>query len=165
MQARTSSSPRALVVPGVVAGLAGAILIDAYLIVTLVFATRAVGFAAFFQFTAAGAIGPAAYADNNSVYLGFILHVLVSIAWGVGYAFVAVRTPQVFARPLLSGIAFGIVVMLAMQLVEVAANIYRQPTTFSLFNAFVAHVVFFGIPVAYIATTMLERSRTSPRRG
>ncbi len=160
-----TSSPWALAMPGVVAGLVGGVLIDAYLIVTLVLATHTVGLAAFFQFTAAGTIGPAAYTQPSSVYLGIALHFLVSIAWGVGYAFVAARTPQVLARPLLSGIAFGVVVMLAMQLVEVAANLYRLPTTFSLFNAFVAHIAFFGIPVAYIVTTMLERSHPSPHRG
>jgi len=49
-------------------------------------------------------------------------------------------------------------VMLAMQLVEVAANIYTLPDTFGLANALVAHIVFFGIPVAYVARARLSRS-------
>jgi len=55
-----------------------------------------------------------------------------------------------------SGTVFGIVVMLAMQLVEVAANVYRLPDTFALANTLIAHVAFFGIPVAYIVTRQLD---------
>jgi ABC-type antimicrobial peptide transport system permease subunit len=46
-----------------------------------------------------------------------------------------------------------------MQLVEVAANIYTHlPDTFELVNALIAHTLFFGIPIAYIA-----RWRLAPR--
>jgi hypothetical protein len=49
--------------------------------------------------------------------------------------------------------------MLAMQLVEVAANIYRLPDTFAIANGFIAHTVFFGIPIAYIVRATLAPSR------
>jgi FtsH-binding integral membrane protein len=110
----------------------------------------------FYQFVASGVLGKAAYAEPTAAYFGVALHAVVGIAWGIGYAYVAARTPQVRDRPLVSGIAFGVVVMIAMQFVEVAANIYRLPDTFSLFNSFVAHVAFFGLPVAYIVAKRLE---------
>jgi hypothetical protein len=145
----------ALVVAGVAAGVAGAIFIDAYLIVVLVFALHSTSIAGLYDYVASGAIGQAAYASSTAPYLGVALHVAVSLTWAIGYAYVAARTPQVLQRPLLSGVAFGFVVMVAMQLVEVAAGIYRVPTTLSLGNDFVAHTVFFGIPVAYIVTRRL----------
>lgn len=136
--------------PGIVAGLTGAVLIDAYLLLTVVAAARATSLAGFYEFVASGALGSAAYAVPSAVYLGVVLHLAIGVAWGVGYAYVATRTPHVRARPLVSGIAFGFVVMISMQFVEVAANIYRLPDAFSLFNGAVAHVAFFGLPVAYI---------------
>ncbi len=148
----------AVVVAGVTAGLAGAVIVDVYLIVVLVVLLHSMSVPALYQFVASGAIGKGAYSLPAAVYLGIALHVAVSLAWAVGYAYVAAQTPQVLRRPLLSGTAFGFVVMLAMQLVEVAAGIYTLPTTGSLANEILAHTVFFGIPVAYIVTRRLERA-------
>jgi hypothetical protein len=136
--------------PGLLAGFAGAVIVDAYLLVTLVAVTHTYTVAQFYDFVASGAIGKAAYADPHAAWIGLVLHLVVGTAWGVGYAYAAARSSQLNARPLTSGIVFGIVVMLAMQLVEVAANIYTLPSTFSLVNSFVAHTLFFGIPVAAI---------------
>jgi hypothetical protein len=156
---RQRTLPLPAVLAGVLAGLAGAVSIDAYLIVVLVLGFHSIDLAGFYQFIASGAIGQAAYAGPGGAVLGVALHLIVSLAWGVGYAYVAARTPQVVERPLVSGITFGIVVMLAMQLVEVAGGIYRQPDTFSLANALVANVLFFGIPVAYIVRWKLNQAR------
>jgi hypothetical protein len=145
--------------PGIVAGLTGAVLIDAYLILTVVVAARATSLTGFYRFVASGVLGAAAYAAPSAVLLGIVLHLAIGAAWGVGYAYVAARTPQVRARPLPSGIAFGFVVMIAMQLVEVAANIYRLPDTLSLLNGAVAHVAFFGLPIAYIVSARLDALR------
>jgi uncharacterized membrane protein YagU involved in acid resistance len=154
MQSGTLPAP-ALIAAGITAGVAGAIFIDAYLIVVLVYVLHSTNIAGLYEYVASGAIGQAAYATANAAYLGAVLHVVVSLTWAIGYAYVAARTPQVLQRPLLSGVAFGFVVMVAMQLVEVAAGIYRQPTTLSLGNEIVAHTVFFGIPVAYVVTRRL----------
>jgi len=157
MHARSLPLP-AFALPGIAAGLIGAVLIDAYLLIVFVLLTHTLSAAAFYEYVASGAIGPAAYTTPGSVLFGIAIHLLVGIAWGVGYAFVATRMPQVRARPLLSGIAYGFVVMIAMQLVEVAANIYVQPTTFSLGNQLIAHTLFFGVPVAFIVGKRLDQS-------
>ncbi len=135
---------------GLVAGLVGAILIDAYLLIVVVGVAPATSVSAFYQYVASAAIGPSAYARPVGVPLGVTVHLLVSLAWGVGYAYVAARTATIRRRPLLSGVVFGIVVMIAMQIVEVAANVYHAPDSFTLGNAFVAHVAFFGVPIAYL---------------
>ena len=147
---------RAAALPGIVAGLVGGVVVDAYLLLTVVFIMHAAGVVPFYQFVASGALGKAAYGDPNAAYLGVAMHFVVSAAWGVGYAYVAERTPQVRDRPLISGVAFGIVVMLAMQLVEVAANVYTLPNSFTLLNDIVAHTLFFGVPVAYIVRARLR---------
>ena len=137
---------------GIVAGLAGAVLIDAYLIVTVVYLTHAATLEMFYRYVASAALGKAAYTLPQAVGIGIALHVLISVAWSLGYAYLAAQTPQVRARPLISGVSFGIFVMIAMQLGEVLTNIYALPNSYSLLNAFIAHVFFFGIPVAYIVT-------------
>jgi hypothetical protein len=158
MQQRTLSLP-AVLAPGVVAGLAGAIAIDLYAIAVLVFGTHSATLTGLYQYIASGAIGQAAYAGTSGVILGVALHLAIGVLWGLGYVYAASRQPQVLARPLVSGIVFGLVVLLAMQLVEVAANIYTHlPDTFELVNALIAHTLFFGIPIAYIA-----RWRLAPR--
>ncbi|GAC1444832.1 MAG: hypothetical protein PVSMB8_08560 [Vulcanimicrobiaceae bacterium] len=135
---------------GAIAGFVGAVLIDLYLLITLVAVARVATVAGFYQYVASGALGKTAYANPNAVLLGVVLHVAVGIAWAIGYAYVAARTPQVRERPAISGAVFGILVMIAMQLIEVYANIYVLPNSALFFNGIVAHVVFYGWPVAYL---------------
>ena len=149
------STLRALALPGAIAGIAGAVLIDIYLIVTLVLIAHVASVTSFYQFVASGALGPAAYANSSNVALGVGIHVLVSIGWGIGYAYVAATTPWVRDRPLLSGAVFGLVVMIAMQLVEVVGKIYVLPNSLAFFNGAIAHALFFGIPVAAIVKARL----------
>lgn len=155
MQQRTQTIG-ALAIPGALAGLAGAILIDVYLVVTLVFVAHVATVTSFYQFVASGALGPAAYTNPANAYLGFALHLAVAIAWGVGYAYVAARTPEIRERPFISGTVFGLVVMIAMQIVEVIGKIYVLPTSLEFANGAIAHTVFFGIPVATLVRARLR---------
>ena len=145
---------------GLVAGAVGAILIDAYLLAVIVGIAHATGVDGFYRYVASGAIGPSAYTSPSGVALGIALHALVSLGWGVGYAYVAARTPQVRSHPLVSGVVFGIVVLIAMQIVEVAANVFHAPDTAALVNGFVAHVAFFGLPIAYVVNRLEPATRS-----
>lgn len=147
--------PGSILVPGAIAGFAGAILIDIYLVVTLVFVAHVATITSFFQFVASGALGPSAYANPSTVYLGAAVHFAVGIGWAIGYAYVAARTPWVRGRPLISGTVFGLVVMIAMQLVEVIGKIYVLPNSVAFLNTAIAHTLFFGIPVAAIVKARL----------
>ena len=158
MQARTSLLP-SILRTGVVAGFAGGVLIDAYLLVTVVLVGHAATLEGFYQFVASGAIGPAAYSQGpGGALLGLAVHLVVSLSWGIGYAYAAAQTPQLRSRPVVSGIAYGIVVMLAMQLVEVAANIYKIPGPALWFNTLVAHTLFFGLPIALVVARIAPRT-------
>ncbi|GAC1311799.1 MAG: hypothetical protein NVS2B3_05610 [Vulcanimicrobiaceae bacterium] len=155
MQERTQAAG-IYAIPGAIAGLAGAILIDTYLLVTLAFVAHVTTVTRFYQYVASGAIGPAAYASAGAAYLGFAIHLAVGIAWGIGYAFLAARTREIRDRPLISGAVFGLVVMISMQLVEVIGKIYTLPDTPSFANYAVAHVAFYGIPVAMLVKARLR---------
>jgi hypothetical protein len=143
---------------GIVGGLVGAIAIDLYLLVIYVFVAHAFTLVTFFQRVASGAIGKSAYGDPSYAWLGLALHLAVSVGWGIGFAYVAARTPQVRARPLTSGLVFGGVVMLAMWLIEFAAAIWQFPTAATFEHALVAHMLFFGLPVSYVVARELGRT-------
>lgn len=155
MQKR-SESLRESVVPGAIAGVAGAILIDIYLIVTLVLILHVGTITSFYQTVASGALGPAAYANLSAVPLGIAIALVAAIGWAIGYAYVAATTPWVRDRPLISGAVFGIVVMIAMQLVEVIGKIYVLPNSVQFLDAAVGFAVFYGIPVAAIVRARLR---------
>ena len=143
---------------GVLGGLIGAVTIDAYLLSVYVYVAHAYTPTRFFQYVASGAIGKSAYGDPSFAWLGLALHVGVSAGWGIGFAYVAARTPQVRARPFTSGIVFGGVVMLAMWLIEFAAAIWQFPTVATFEHALVAHTLFFGLPVSYAVSRELGRT-------
>jgi hypothetical protein len=143
---------------GVIGGLAGALTFDAYMLGIFVFLAHTQTLTTFYQYVASGAIGKAAYGSPGFVWLGLAIHIAVSIGWGAGFAYVGARTPQVFARPLVSGLVFGLVVMLAMALVEFAAAIWAFPTLATFENGVIAHTLFFGIPVAYVVAREMRRA-------
>jgi hypothetical protein len=106
--------------------------------------------AGLFAFDASTLVGKSAAATGSLVALGAALHLVVSIGWALGYAVIAERQPQLVTRPFISGAAFGLVVYFSMQLVIVAADLYRIPTPTELGVALLAHMAFYGIPVALI---------------
>jgi hypothetical protein len=155
MRQATLSTPT-IARAGLLGGLAGAVLIDAYLLLIYVVLGHASTLTAFYQYVASGAVGKAAYADPSYAWLGLALHLAVSLTWGVGFAYVGARTPQVLARPLVSGLVFGIVVLIAMWLIEFAAAIWIFPSASIVEHALVSHLIFFGLPVAYVVSRELR---------
>jgi hypothetical protein len=150
--------PRSIVA-GVVAGIVGAILIAICVTVaqSVVFHPGApLNPVGVFQFDASVLVGKIAYSDPVYAALGGVLHLLTSIGWGVGYAYMAERQPQLVTLPVRSGAAFGLVVYFAMQLVLVAGSLFQQPTPAEFGVELVAHIVFFGIPVALVVSRMLR---------
>jgi uncharacterized membrane protein YagU involved in acid resistance len=140
------------IIAGMVAGVT--ILVCFAVLMPALAPDRNFSLAGTFTFDASVLLGKAAYASDASVALGAALHFLVAIGWAVGYAFVAERQPQLVTRPLISGAGFGLIVYFAMQLVIVAANLYRIPTPRELGVALLAHLVFYGMPVAFIVARL-----------
>jgi hypothetical protein len=148
---------RPMLATGIIAGLIGAVLLDVYLIVTTVFIEHAAGIAAIFQSDAALLVGKTAALGNPVfVWLGLATHLGIGGAWGIGYTYVASRTPQVVARPFASGVTYGLIVYVAMQLMALAANIFTAPDALGFYNDIVAYTLFFGVPIAYFAGKRLH---------
>jgi hypothetical protein len=59
---------------------------------------------------------------------------------------------------LLSGLIFGIVVTIVTQLVEVVAHLATPPTVASIVGGLIAHIVFFGWPIAWYLSANAERT-------
>ncbi|HEY3675162.1 MAG TPA: hypothetical protein VGK84_04155 [Candidatus Tumulicola sp.] len=139
-----------IVAQGATAGIAGGILIDAYLwLTTLIPAHLPV--TAMWQFVASTAFGKGAFANPSFIWVGLGMHLLVSIGWGIGYAYIAASRPVIAQRWVVSGIVYGIVVYIMMSIILLADNNFTYPPTINAFlNAVAAHAVFFGIPVAFI---------------
>lgn len=143
---------------GILAGLLGAVSIDAYLLTIYVAVSHSLTVAQFYQYVASGAVGKAASASEAFVGLGVAVHLTVSLGWGIGFAYLAARTPQLLTRPLVSGLVYGLVVLMSMWLVEFAAGIWHFPTIASVEQDVVAHCLFYGLPVAYVVSRTLRRA-------
>ena len=101
-------------------------------------------------------LGPGAYASPVAVPLGIVLHFSVAIGWALGYVYLVRTQPQLLARPWISGAAYGLVVYVFMEIVLITAGVYHRAAPGLLFTQIVAHVVFYGIPVAVIVSRLLR---------
>ena len=142
---------------GLVAGVAAGVLIDVFLFATqLATGTPPDKLADNFVFIAAVVLGPGAYTNPIAVPLGIVLHFCVAIGWALGYVYLVRSQPQLVARPWISGAAYGLVVYVFMEIILITAGQYHRVAPGLLFTQMIAHVAFYGIPVAVIASRMLR---------
>jgi uncharacterized membrane protein YagU involved in acid resistance len=141
---------------GVVAGIVGGILMDLFIYLTSVLPQHG-SMIAVWQFIASTAIGKGAFSSTSFAWFGLLMHFIVSIAWATGYAYLAQTRAALSAHPAISGVVFGIVVYVVMQIVLVGDNNFKMPSPAGFVLSLVAHAVFFGLPVAYVV-----RAQTSP---
>jgi hypothetical protein len=143
---------------GLVAGLAGGILIEAFLFATqlargLPGGARAADFAV-------AALGPGALGGPASVFIGAAIQLCIAIAWALGYVSLLRSQPQLIARPWLSGACFGLIVYFFVQIVLLTAGVYHTPQQTQLVVDVVAYVGCYGIAVALVASRLLRRPST-----
>jgi hypothetical protein len=143
---------------GAIAGIAGGILIDLFIYVTTLLPEHASIFS-LWQFVASSAFGKAAYTSMAYAWAGLAMHAIVSIGWGIGYAYLSETQPAVNASPLFSGILFGIIVYVVMQLALATVGLLKITSGTQVALAICAHTIFFGVPVALINDW--QRSRLS----
>ncbi|HEV2643042.1 MAG TPA: hypothetical protein VGT98_10055, partial [Candidatus Elarobacter sp.] len=142
---------------GLVAGVAAGVLLDLFLFgMQLAAGTPPDKLAGNFVFIAAVLLGPGAYASPVAVPLGIVLHFAVAIAWALGYVYLARSQPQLLARPWISGAAYGLVVYVFMEIILITAGLYHRVAPGLFATQLVAHIAFYGIPVAVIAARMLR---------
>jgi len=142
-----------LVARAVAAGLAGAALIDVYLVVVESFVLRNATPQLVMQWDASNALGRAAYRGGwETAILGTLMHLCVSIAWAAAFVSIATRVDWLTKRPILSGALLGVVAMAVMRAVIHLGHAVIHPfTPLTFVVILIAHTFFFGIPVALVA--------------
>ncbi|HEV3090878.1 MAG TPA: hypothetical protein VGX91_05470 [Candidatus Cybelea sp.] len=149
---------------GVLGGLCGALLIDLYLIVTETYLIHNATPLLVMQWDASNALGMAAYSGGwSTAILGTGMHFTVSACWGLLFAAVAARSRWVLDHPLLSGILLGVIAMGVMRAVIHLGHaiVHPFPNFWYFLNLFIAHEVFFGIPVAFATNALLRQHRVA----
>src|SRR5579872_1754306 len=134
-----------MIAAGVAAGVTGGVLIDAFLAVVNHMSPIAI-----WQFVASGLVGGVAFTSPSYAVLGFIMHFVISIAWALIYGAAALRAPALVQRPVLSGLLYGVVVMLGMTMLLAIKHLGPAgvPDALTLAKNLIGHTVFFGLPVA-----------------
>ncbi len=139
------------------AGLAGAVLLDCYLFVTKLL-PHGNGIVGMWQWIASTVLGKSALANPGSAAVGAALHLLVSIGWAAGYVYIAVNHPASTRRWFVAGIVYGLIVYTIMQVILLAdGNFIYPPTPNAFVNDLIAHALFFGVPVALVVRALQPR--------
>src|SRR5664279_4376720 len=127
----------------VTAGFLGGAAIDLFL-----FLVRAMPFPGAYQFIASTLVGPVAFTSSSYIALGVVMHFLISVAFALAYAFVASRSRALLDQPLAWGAIFGLAVYVVVEGVLSLAHAAGPPSVKGVVISLIAHVVFFGLPVA-----------------
>jgi uncharacterized membrane protein YagU involved in acid resistance len=133
----------------VVAGILAGITLEAYLLLTTVFPVHG-SVVQTWQWIASAAFGEIAYSSPSYALVGLVCHFIVSIAWAGGYAYLAQQQPFMNQRWIISGLVYGLIVYLFMDILLLGVRLFVPPSPLMLINVLIAHCVFFGLPVAFV---------------
>jgi hypothetical protein len=136
------------------AGVAGAFLVDFYLVVTTGWIFRTATPRTLFLWDASNVLGRAAFQGGlETELLGCFLHLMVSMYWAVVFVLLLAGIPPIARHPVVWGIICGVGVKFFMQYVVIPLGYAPGPhyNWVSLTNNLVAHTFFFGVPVLLIA--------------
>jgi hypothetical protein len=110
------------------------------------------------QWDASNAYGPAAFRGGWTMALiGLGMDLVASQFWAVVFTAIYVSTPIVRRHVVVSGLCFGAVVMVVMIFgaVPIGHAAEMRMTPQNLLNVFIAHAVFFGLPLALTVRKVL----------
>lgn len=139
---------------GLIAGVFGAIVFDLYLWATTVLPAHG-SMIGLWQWIASTALGKLAFSSPSFAATGLAILVVTSVVWAGAYAYVAAVRPFVNRRWAISGPVYGLVVYLLIQIVLLVDNNFVYPPTPNAFLvAVIGHVVFFGLPVAFVVNRL-----------
>ena len=105
------------------------------------------------QWDASNLLGDAAFAQGfGSATAGLLMHYLVALVWSAVYVFLFARQRIVDMHPLLNGALFGVFVWFVMTFVVLPLGVgnHLQVNALGILSGVAAHVVFFGMPLAYV---------------
>jgi uncharacterized membrane protein YagU involved in acid resistance len=104
-----------------------------------------------YEWIASTLVGPVAFTSTSFIALGLAMHFLISVAFALAYFFVAERSPALRDNPLLWGSVFGLAVYGVMEVVLAVAHAAQPPSVKGIVISLIAHIVFFGLPIAWYA--------------
>ncbi len=113
---------------------------------------------------ASNAYGAAAFEGGWPMSLiGLAMDFAVSLVWAVVFTFLYLRIPGVRRSVVVSGLAFGAVVMLVMlyAVVPIGHAMRMSSTPAHILNVLIAHTVFFGLPLALTVRTVVGSQLTA----
>lgn len=149
------SVPEAILVGGTIAGA-----------LDILFAISFAGYngvspARLLQTVASGLLGRAAFsAGGGTAALGLALHFALSFLWAALFVLAARRVPRLTDHPVPAGVAFGVVVFLAMRLVVLPLSAFPSPVTFKPLATILdllSHMFLFGVPIVAAARRAIGR--------
>ena len=154
----TTVTLRDQIMAGVLAGLVAGVVMELFFFVTLIRGGDPVAeLLGSLIFISTVLLGPAVARTPGAVPLGIVLHFTVAVGWALGYVYLARSQPQLVRLPWISGACYGIVVYVFMQIVLLTAGQYHRPASARLLEiGLVAHIVFYGMPVALVVSRMLR---------
>ncbi len=111
------------------------------------------------QAVASGALGRAALEGGlATAALGLALHLALSFGWAATFWLAARRVPALARHAAAAGIAFGVVVFLAMRLVVLPLSAFPFPVRWTWIGTvpdLLSHMLLFGLPIALCARQAL----------
>jgi hypothetical protein len=161
---RMTASPIRILKTILVAGLVGAFLIDAYLVVSMAWIFHSATTRTPFLWGASNLLDLTAFQCGfGTELLGCFLHLIVSMLWAVFFVLLLAGIPPIARHPIVWGVVAGVCVKFFMQYVIIPLGYAAGPhyNWVSLINNLVAHTFFFGIPVLLIA----RRAHMTPPRS
>ncbi len=139
----THPQARSLWAGGVVAGIIGGFLFHAFL-----FAVGVAHYPSTYEWIASGIIGRSAFMNADGALIGVLLHFSIAIVAAVLYAY-ASQFIGLLGQPVVGGTIFGVVMNAIMDLAAYERTNTPLPSGLhDIGIGLVAHVIFFGIPVA-----------------
>jgi hypothetical protein len=135
---RAGTSP---IVPAVVGGIIGGVLIDLFLIAT---GSKVPGL---WQWVASNLVGPSAFSSPSYAVLGLVLHFATSIFWAIVYVYVW-RAVNDLSNWIVGGLVWGVVVMVAMTAFLTIRGTAPPATVLSVIFTLIGHWIY-GLSVAW----------------
>ncbi|MFL6592175.1 MAG: hypothetical protein ACJ8GK_05640 [Luteimonas sp.] len=113
------------------------------------------------QSVASGLLGDAAFSGGAfTAGVGLACHFGLAFLWAALLLLAARSWPALVRRPLVSGVAFGVVVFLCMRLVVLPLSAFPRPVTFKPLATVLdlsSHMFLFGFPIAWAARKAVVR--------
>ena len=111
------------------------------------------------RFVASGPFPSATWMGRPGAILGLAVHYSLMAIMVAVFVIAARMTPKLVEKPLLAGIAYGLITYVVLDLIVVPLRFPAAwpPATLSIATQLFAHIVLVGLPTAYIARRALTR--------